>query len=70
MLLWRQKFCCRCGKKIYLLGGCMEETGAGGGSKGVWHYHYECWYALLKGKGSKWTEPLSAETDPPPVIRS
>lgn len=68
VILWKRMFCCRCGQKIHLLAGYMEETSDEGGSKGVWHYHYECWYALLKEKGSKWIEPLSAETDAPPAI--
>jgi hypothetical protein len=69
MILWRQKFCCRCRQKIHLLGGYLEEASGDGGSKGVWHYHYECWYALLKEKASNWIEPLSAETDAPPAMR-
>jgi hypothetical protein len=69
MTLWTQLHCRRCRQKIRRLEGYMEEPSADGGPKGVEPYHYGCWYALLKERRDKWTEPFSADLDTPEAAR-
>ena len=55
------------GKGASLLDGYMEEPSVNGDPKGVWPYHYECWYTLLKDRGAKWIEPFAADSDTVPA---
>jgi hypothetical protein len=45
----------------------MEEPSVNGDPKGMWPYHYECWYTLLKDRGVKWIEPFAADSDTVPA---
>jgi hypothetical protein len=46
MTIWTQLRCHRCRQTIHRLDGYMEEPSVNGDPKGVWPYHYECWYTL------------------------
>ena len=67
MTVWTKLRCHRCRQTIHRLDGYMEEPSVNGDPKGVWPYHYECWYTLLKDRGAKWIEPFAADSDTVPA---
>jgi hypothetical protein len=69
MTLWKPRRCCRCRRTIYRLDGSVAETRQDGERMGVWHYHYGCWYALLKEQGAQWLKPTDPATDTQPPAR-
>jgi hypothetical protein len=69
MTLWKQIYCHRCKQKIHLFNGYREETINSGVQQDIWYYHNACWYVLMRARGAKWIEPLSADTDMQPATR-